>query len=121
MIKPVISLDFDGVIHSYTSPWTCCEEINDPPVEGALDFIRNAIQSGFHVNIHTARANDPVAEPSIIAWLLKHGLEHWFIDQMSISAIKRSALVYIDDRGLRFEGKFPSFDEIRALKQWNKK
>jgi hypothetical protein len=39
MIKPVISLDFDGVIHSYTSPWTCCEEINDPPVEGALDFI----------------------------------------------------------------------------------
>ena len=31
------TLDFDGVIHAYTSPWTNAETISDGPVPGALD------------------------------------------------------------------------------------
>lgn len=33
-----IAIDFDGVIHSYASPWTTLEEIADPPVAGAPLF-----------------------------------------------------------------------------------
>lgn len=118
--KKGISLDFDGVIHAHVSPFTHPDVIADDPVEGALDFIRHAINEGWTVHIHTARANDPRAEPAIIAWLLRHGLEHWYIDQMPISAQKRSALIYIDDRGWRFEGKFPTLEQIESLTQWNK-
>ena len=37
--KPIICLDFDGVIHSYTSGWKGAAVIPDPPVPGALEFI----------------------------------------------------------------------------------
>ena len=39
MTKPILCLDFDGVIHSYTSGWKGARIILDPPVPGALDFI----------------------------------------------------------------------------------
>ena len=35
-----ILLDFDGVIHSYTSGWKGAGVIPDPPVPGAIDFLR---------------------------------------------------------------------------------
>jgi len=116
----IISIDFDGVIHAYTSPFTTATEIHDGPVPGALDFIRTALDRGFGVHIHTARANNPHVEDAIVAWLLTHGLEHYHVDALSISARKKGAVVYIDDRGWRFEGRFPTFDEIGALRQWNR-
>lgn len=116
----IISIDFDGVIHSYTSAFTTPTEIHDGPVDGAIDFIRDALLRGFGVHIHTARANNPEAECAIVAWLLKHGLEHYHVDALSISARKKGAVIYIDDRGWRFEGRFPTFDEIAALRQWNR-
>jgi len=38
MSKPILLIDFDGVIHSYTSGWQGAGVISDPPVEGAFDF-----------------------------------------------------------------------------------
>ena len=32
--KPTIILDFDGVIHSYTSGWQGADVIGDPPWRG---------------------------------------------------------------------------------------
>jgi hypothetical protein len=34
-----ISVDFDGVIHSYKSPWKAVHIIPDDPVEGALEWL----------------------------------------------------------------------------------
>lgn len=117
---PCIAIDFDGVIHAYTSPWESAGVIKDGPVDGAIDFIRQAIAEGFHVAIHTSRVNDASVRGDIVDWLHKHGLESENVGQLTITAQKVAAIVYIDDRGYRFEGRFPSFDEIRALKQWNK-
>ena len=39
MSKPILCLDFDGVIHSYSSGWKGAAVIPDPPVDGAMRFI----------------------------------------------------------------------------------
>ena len=77
MTAPILSRsDFDGVIHAHTSEWSSnAHDINDPPVNGALAFIREAIDAGFHVVIHTTRARTATTVPHIYAWLQKHGLE----------------------------------------------
>ena len=40
--KLILCLDFDGVIHSYSSGWKGADVIPDPPVPGALRFIADA-------------------------------------------------------------------------------
>jgi hypothetical protein len=119
-LKSNISLDFDGVIHDNRSKFTTPTEIHDGPVEGALQFIREALNAGYGVHIHTARANDPSAEAAIVAWFLKHGLEFNYVDRLMITARKASAVIYIDDHGWRFEGAFPTLEQIEALKPWNR-
>ena len=42
------------------------------------------------------------------------------VDQILFPFHKPAAKVYLDDRGVRFEGKFPSVDEmIRSFRVWN--
>jgi hypothetical protein len=54
--KPILCLDFDGVIHSYSSGWKGAAVIPDPPVPGALPFIVAAMEK-FTVAIHSSRAS----------------------------------------------------------------
>jgi hypothetical protein len=56
MKKPILCLDFDGVIHSYISGWCGARNIPDPPMPGALNFIAEAIEEGWDVVIHSSRA-----------------------------------------------------------------
>ena len=51
----------------------------------------------------------------------KYRMEHDLLDVEGLSAslkfptTKPGSMVYMDDRGLRFEGVFPTSDEIKAL------
>ena len=51
-----ICVDFDGVIHSYTSGWKGIDVIPDPPVEGAIEALHIYCQH-FNVNIYSARSS----------------------------------------------------------------
>ena len=37
--KKILAIDFDGVLHSYTSGWKGARSIPDPPVYGSLDWL----------------------------------------------------------------------------------
>ena len=39
MNNPIICVDFDGVIHSYTSGWKGIDVIPDDPVPGAIEWL----------------------------------------------------------------------------------
>jgi len=43
-MKPILCVDFDGVIHSYTSKWVDEATIPDPPVPGALRWLWKATE-----------------------------------------------------------------------------
>jgi hypothetical protein len=71
--------------------------------------------------IYSVRGSFEGAERAIFDWLLKYGLPAADLEQIAVVAEKPQAHVYIDDRAFRFEGTFPSFDEIDAFKPWNKR
>ena len=69
--KPIICLDFDGVIHSYTSGWKGAAVIPDPPVDGALDFIVGATKE-FRVAIFSSRSKSLLGRRAMKAYLYRH-------------------------------------------------
>jgi hypothetical protein len=120
-MKKIIYVDFDGVIHQSITPFRQCgpTEIPDPPVPGAIEWLSKAVER-FHVVIFTCRMLQPESEAVIHDWLFKNGMSNDLIDQLAFSCVKRGSEVYIDDRCWRFQGTFPSFDELENLKPWNK-
>lgn len=126
MGKPILCLDFDGVIHSYASGWKGARNIPDPPVPGALNFISEAIEAGWDVVIHSSRARYFGGITAMRNWLRHHAGSQWdtmgpsFCD-VRFARWKPSAVVTIDDRGMTFTGAWPALSDLRKFKPWNKK
>lgn len=113
-----IAVDFDGVIHSYTSPWVDATVIPDPPVPRAIEWL-NEIGKRFRVIIFTTRGKSPAGREAVRAWLHAYGFE---CSREDVTAEKPPALIYLDDRAVRFDGEnFPTADQIhREFVPWNK-
>lgn len=129
--RPAISVDFDGVLHSYTSGWKGASVIPDPPVPGAIEWLCDLVdplrgEDAFKVFVCSARASRPWGWLAIRGWLRREilalkgpGRGHDIIDSIKVTSRKPAAIVYIDDRAHRFDGKhFPTADELRAMKPW---
>lgn len=69
--KPILSLDFDGVIHSYASGWQGPRTITDPPVPGALEFIVRALDA-FDVQVFSSRSRYLGGRCAMKHWLRRH-------------------------------------------------
>jgi hypothetical protein len=117
--KYTVCCDFDGVIHSYTSKWIDAATIPDPPVPGAIEWL-NDISRKFRVIIFTTRGKEYAGQQAVKLWLREHGYE---APSIEVTAEKPPALIYLDDRAVRFDGKnFPTGDQIhRELIPWNKR
>lgn len=71
MRKPILSLDFDGVIHSYSSGWKGAANIPDEPVAGSLEFIVAALKR-FDVQIFSSRSHQWGGRRAMKRWLKLH-------------------------------------------------
>lgn len=124
MGMPILCLDFDGVIHSYTSGWQGAAVIPDPPVPGALEFIK-AAQEHFTVAIFSSRSHQENGIGMMQVWLsdhcIKQNLGGGWIQQIEWPTHKPSAMITIDDRAITFTGEWPTMDALKSFKPWNKK
>ena len=128
--NPILCLDFDGVIHSYTSGWKGIDVISDPPVDGAIKSLYEYIEH-FKVCIFSTRNSSPEGIRAMREWLSKWDADYWkdkryqprtaLVLCIEFPTEKPSAFVGIDDRILTFEGKFPSVKTLINFKPWNKK
>lgn len=110
--RPILLLDFDGVLHSYVSGYTCDEDIPDPPVEGAVEFVRKAMEQ-FEVCVHSGRCKGRAGIKAIEEWLEENGFP-----QIPVLDHKPAAFISLDDRAITFTGTWPDVDELRAFKPW---
>lgn len=54
--KPILTYDFDGVIHGYDSGWRGATVIPDPPVPGALEHLVGSF-GHFQPAVHSSRSH----------------------------------------------------------------
>lgn len=126
MKKPILCLDFDGVIHSYASGWKGADVIPDPPVEGAIAFMLGALNH-FEVTIFSSRSGQPGGVAAMKAWLRQHAGTARYetpdgpgLEDVNFATEKPAAMVTLDDRALTFTGTWPRIESLLSFKPWNK-
>jgi len=136
--KPILCVDFDGVIHSYTSGWKGATVIPDPPTQGALRWLWKATE-WFNVQIYSSRSKDPEARLAMGRWMIEHskiefGADHPMamsdddgdagpVYPIGIAYEKPAAFLTIDDRAICFEGDWSEIEpaDLLNFKPWNKR
>lgn len=122
MGKPILCLDFDGVIHSYASGWKGADVIPDAPVDGAGAFIMDALND-FDVQVYSSRSGQPGGINAMQSYLIQRvGLpERIVLEVIGWPDEKPAAMVTIDDRALTFDGTWPAIHALKNFKPWNKR
>lgn len=123
-----ICVDFDGVLHQYRKGWKGKCTIDEPPMPAAFEWLERMVKR-FTVYIHSTRLSvhegeTPLdvenAKIAMALWFREHGLPRHVVTQLKFwtGTGKPTALLYIDDRGYRFEGRWPSEEFIFQKKPW---
>ena len=134
MKKPILCVDFDGVVHLYTSPWTDACTISDGPVPGALEWLWRATE-WFEVVVYSSRSKEVQAIVAMRAWMRTESSKIWDHDHpmafangpdtypITFAHEKPAAFLTIDDRAICFEGDWSELDptELLKFKPWNKR
>jgi hypothetical protein len=125
--KPILCLDFDGVIHSYENGWQN-GAIYGTPTPGFFDWLVEA-QEHFTIVIYSSRSKDPDGVAAMGAWLIDHAAL-WRAEtgrpltlNVGFAHQKPPAFLTIDDRALTFEGDWKHYPpaDLRAFKPWNQR
>jgi hypothetical protein len=132
--KRILCVDFDGVLHSYISPWRGPAHIPDPPVPGAIDFLRAASER-YTVCVFSSRSQSLGGIDAMKSWLsgwarvenaerIRNGdavqSMDW-ISEIEWPTAKPSAYLSIDDRAYCFQGTWPTLEEIDGFVPWNRR
>ena len=122
----ILCLDFDGVLHAYTSGWQGVEKVADGPTPGALAFLREAVK-GFQVHVYSSRSSSPIGlqamQNALFDWLVEDGMDEidaqTFIERDLLwPTAKPSAFITLDDRAICFKGEFPTLETLHNFKTW---
>lgn len=116
--KPIVCIDFDGVIHSYKSGWKGIDIIPDPPVEGVFEDLKEYLKH-FKVHIYSSRSSSRKGIHAMIEWFIDHGFED--VDELTFPTQKPPAFITIDDRAIQFNGVLPKPEEIKEFNPWFKR
>lgn len=133
MSKPILCLDFDGVIHSYISGWKGATIIPDPVVKGTFEFLIEASDK-FDLHIFSSRSHQEGGIDAMRGYLFSRYCEWldqhphaddcfppgYFLALLSFPINKPSAMITIDDRAITFNGTWPEVAALRSFKPWNK-
>jgi hypothetical protein len=136
--RPTLCVDFDGVIHSYTSAWIDEKTIPDPPVPGALRWLWEATKL-FKVVIYSSRSKLDEGRVAMLKWMMAEGQKEFGLGHpmsgfdaeggpveapypIDFAHEKPAAFLTIDDRAIQFNGDWSSLDpeKLRLFKPWNK-
>lgn len=137
----ILCLDFDGVIHNYSSGWKGASVIPDPPVEGSIEAILHYLDAGFEVSIFSSRSKSIFGRWAMQRYIGNAIADYWErggnalalrdaecrSDAFAVAGklkwpwFKPAAFITIDDRALTFTGQWPTAAELRGFRPWNKR
>jgi hypothetical protein len=119
MGKQNVTIDFDGVLYSYTSGWQGADVLPDLPNPGAREFLEQAVKK-FRVQILSTRSHQPGGIEAMYQWCGLH-FGAYIADELVFVTHKEKAIVYIDDRAIQFNGTWPTIEQIKDFKPWYKR
>lgn len=117
-----ICFDFDGVFHTYEHGWTWATDIPDPPVD--LEQMKEELCDlsfgyQYRIVILSTRCSTLDGKTAVWKWLEKYDLDI-YVDE--ITSEKPPAVVYVDDRGLTFNGDWHGLaDKIAKFESWTER
>lgn len=128
--KPTICIDFDGVIHSYERGWQD-GSIYGTVVPGFFEWVERA-RSLFKLVIYSSRSKTDEGVTAMGLWLheqrnkwIASGGQRDPVEPLifEFAHEKPAAFLTIDDRAVRFEGRWDGIDlepkVLRLFKPWN--
>lgn len=132
MRKPIMCIDFDGVIHSYEKGWQD-GEIYGSVVDGFFEWV-NIAKDHFRLVIYSSRSKEPDKLLAMQRWIENKNLE-WLIDKnppgttdyvgfsFEFASEKPPAFLTIDDRAMTFNGDWYDDcwwpEKLINFKPWN--
>lgn len=120
--KPILCIDFDGVIHSYDRGWQD-GSIYGTVVPGFFEWAAVA-QDHFRLVIYSSRSKGDAGRLAMGSWLAERLRDRAGPPiRFEMAAEKPAAFLTIDDRALTFNGDWSDArwqpESLRAFKPWN--
>jgi len=128
--KPILCLDFDGVIHSYERGWQG-GDIYGTVTPGFFEWASEA-KKHFQLVIYSSRSKDADGKTAMWSWL-KHQWGSWrhhgagqehpdpiVYDEFEFAHEKPPAFLTIDDRALTFRGNWSDYppEGLLTFRPW---
>jgi hypothetical protein len=116
--KPILLLDFDGCIHSYSSGWKGVDKIPDPPVPFIWLWLEAAL-AYFEIHVYSSRSTELAGIFAMREYIRKHaGPNSTIATRVYFTDKKSRAFITIDDRCVCFNGNWndPQLDPETLLK-----